>query len=328
MKTTLLILFFIINPLKISRSFVNEGFDYSSLECLEWKKIMKHNIIIEVKDISYILYKEIVSNMTMITEIFTENEKWIVKKYDKNNLIEPTIDEDGIPGVFLNGEIIVPSIDVFSIEKDKYIALIYDIKKRWLIVSAKIQLYIYDYITNQRKSLVEYSNYLQPYSRTTRMIKLENEYLYTIGWINGGWRYPDFAYMKIYRYNLIKKEVAIFDSYTLGILVPPIDEIEGFYPMYDISMDKRFVYIPALHKDGYTDPEAFRREKVKINGGLYVYDWETDRIFKLADGSVSAVTNNTDDGYVYYRTETYVNKKIKYDYFRFKNPEDLLKSMK
>lgn len=158
------------------------------------------------------------------------------------------------------------------------------------------------------------------------MINLQNECLFTIGWVNEGRMYPDYAYMKIYRYNLLKKEVSIFDSYTLGILVPPIDEIEGYYPVYDISMDKRFVYIPAWAKEGYTNPEFSRRETVKINGGLYVYDWEKEKVYKLAEGNVTAVTNNTDDGYVYYRTTSYENKKRTHEYYRFKNPEEMLRN--
>ncbi|MGQ9723682.1 MAG: hypothetical protein ACUVXA_20470, partial [Candidatus Jordarchaeum sp.] len=102
--------------------------------------------------------------------------------------------------------------------------------------------------------------------------------------------------------------------------------VEGYYPFYDISEDKRFVYIPARCDKEYTDPDAFKRESVEMHGGLYAYDWWENRLFKLAGGNVVAVTNNTEDGYVYFQVQEWVNGKRKYEYYRMKNPEEMLRN--
>jgi len=122
--------------------------------------------------------------------------------------------------------------------------------------------------------------------------------------------------------------VEIFDSYDYGIVSNGVDEVEGFFPVYDISHDQRYVYIPARGDREYIRNKLFNREKMKMSGGLYVFDWWQNKIYKLFEGNVVDVTNNTEDGYVYIKTMKYENNHHIYEYFRFKNPEEILEEIK
>jgi len=148
-----------------------------------------------------------------------------------------------------------------------------------------------------------------------------------VGWINEDvYWVPDYSYLKIYKYNLKKKEVEIFDTYEYGIISNGVYEVGSYYPTYDISKDKRFLYIPARSDTEYTNEDFFYRKAVKTNGGLYIYDWWENKLYKLLEGNVTDVTNNTDDGYVYVQFMRIEDKQIIYDYYRFKNPEDIIRN--
>jgi len=101
MNIRLKIMILIFIPLAIVNFSYDKNINYYEFPFLKWqniKPLFLKSSIIEIKEnIKLELVKD-----EYIETIFTLDERWIVKKYDKQKLYDVTLDEDGIPNIILN----------------------------------------------------------------------------------------------------------------------------------------------------------------------------------------------------------------------------------
>ncbi len=177
---------------------------------------------------------------------------------------------------------IFPSVDALSIGDDKYLGVVFkDEFGNMVTTGSGYALQIYNKMNRSIDLLLEIdsNNNKNDYLRLLNAI---DEIVYIASWVNEeDFGVPEYAFFKLYKYNLQKSVVEIFDSYDLGIIMNGVDEVEKYFPTYDISKDKKFFYIPARNDIEYTNAETFKRDKVKFNGALYVYDWWENKLFKF-----------------------------------------------
>ena len=298
--------------------------DYSKISFTDWKTIKKVNIKLNIIDFKKKIDLEKVCQELLSDEIFSIDESNVIKKYKENCLFRVK-EEDDLENIYISDILVFFGVRPFYIEngsvglapifKDKYDNLL-TLSLIFFMVNTK---------NSVLKEIIEIEHNDKSLFSTFRLINVRKEQIFNIGWVNENIHgVPEYSYIKLYKYNLLKKEVEIFDSYDYGIVSNGVDEVEGFFPVYDISHDQRYVYIPARGDREYIRNKLFNREKMKMSGGLYVFDWWQNKIYKLFEGNVVDVTNNTEDGYVYIKTMKYENNHHIYEYFRFKNPEEIL----
>lgn len=133
----------------------------------------------------------------------------------------------------------------------------------------------------------------------------------------------EYHHFRIYKFNILTKEVRIWDSRENGDLVM---FTQTYYLNYDLSKDRRYLYMSF------------------VNDGVYMFDWWEEKLYKIYNcpsfeefqqatglvvkgpaSRVPNVINNSDDGYVYVVVYNLSGIPRKYLYYRFKNPEESLK---
>ncbi|HQM89600.1 MAG TPA: hypothetical protein PLI56_05645 [Exilispira sp.] len=134
----------------------------------------------------------------------------------------------------------------------------------------------------------------------------------------------DYCYYILHRVNLKTLEDEYIDFSDYGIYQSALGVVDGFMPIYDISLNKRYFYFY-----GDSDKEwlemAFN-DFSKFNDGLYVYDWWENKLYKVGNIKCNdpvMITNNIDDGNIYIRSRNR-NSKDGFDFYRTKNFESLL----
>ena len=336
MRGKAIILFIFLTCILFMGFSFDKGFNYSRVEKLKWEDLDKTHLEPKIIDLTKkIRSKEVSKEFVEKKELFPFSERWLVKKYDENSLFNTKIDEYGNKSFYLNGKMVFVNVRSFFLDNDNYIGNIFNDKYNNLL--ALTTLSIDRYSQNNPKPIevvelerVKYNNKSSLLCDDHRLLDIKGELLFIAGWENEYRVVPMYAYTKLYKFDLKKKQVEVFDSYPYGIFIYGFDVFEGYSPNYDISKDRRYFYIPGVQDHEYSNiAYIFDRENVKVQGGLYVYDWWENRLYKLVDGTVSDVTNNTDDGYVYYKVRIYDKKKreAKEWYYRFKNPEEMLKQI-
>ena len=329
MKHLIFCIFLFINLFPTIVFTDNHKIDYSEIEKKEWNNLKKIKIDTEIRNISKKIRSEEIKNKNIsVKKLFPETEIWVLKKYDITNLYETKL-VNGFPCIYTGNEMIFPSVNALSLSNNKYIGIVFnDYYKNIITVGSTYSIYVYKQKEKRLKIILWMKGENNEYY-TSRLLEAKNVLLFIASWVNENIHgVPEYSYIKLYKYNLLKKEVEIFDSYDYGIVSNGVDEVEGFFPVYDISHDQRYVYIPARGDREYIRNKLFNREKMKMSGGLYVFDWWQNKIYKLFEGNVVAVTNNTEDGFVYIKTMKYENNHRINEYFRFKNPEEMLDEIK
>jgi hypothetical protein len=139
----------------------------------------------------------------------------------------------------------------------------------------------------------------------------------------------DYCCYILHRVNLKTLEDEYIDFSDYGIYQSALGVVDGFMPIYDISLNKRYFYFY-----GESDKQGLKiafNDFSKFNDGLYVYDWWENKLYKVGNIKCNdpvMITNNIDDGYIYLRIITNPNtpnaNNYKYDFYRTKNFESLL----
>ena len=345
MKKTKILIYVLMFYIAVT-AFSNNGVNYSEIKDKTWEVLKKNYSKPKVSDITKKFeHEKIELQDEKLHYIFPENEIWAYKKFNKETLYKITLIR-GFPCIFINDELIFPSVDALTIGANSFVGIVFkDDYGNLMTTTHGYYLELFSNTEKKTKTLIKTTSedYKTALQRESRLINVINELIYIANWDNESVFGPsEYASLILYKLNLLKGEVEIFDSYEYGIITMGIDIVEGYYPFYDISEDKRFIYIPAwdysfytkydknnkptYYKNKFTIGESFKRESVEMHGGLYAYDWWENRLFKLAEGNVVAVTNNTEDGYVYFQVQEWVNGKRSYEYYRMKNPEEMLRN--
>lgn len=307
----------IIAMLIVSLGFLGFTFDgdidYSKYKAIEWSELKQIKVKTNIIDISgRIKLEEVVEGFIKEKNIFSMYEGCVVKKYSKEKF-------EG--NLVIDSKKVIDDIDGFRVGRREYVGIRFADKYDNLVYFISPYIVVYDAKTNEDYPMFSVTNDIFKYE-SERFIDVKGEWVFVVAWQGELFTDKDSSKLDIMKFNIKTKTAEIFDSYDYGIFSQPYVEFHS----YDISKDRRYIYIAGIdHVKEYMPEDYYNREEVKIEKGLYAYDWWENRLFKLVDRGINAVVNNTDDGYVYIRVGDYYDKKWHEGYYRFKNPEELLK---
>lgn len=312
----------------ISQQNEIDYFEYGPIKWEEFKKIeMKPNVYDITKSIKV---ENIELSEEKANELFPINETWPMKKYKELEESEHEyVKSNNIIKIYVKG------------------------------------IYVYNKIKKEEKILIDLTNIrvnigwkmglLGEYVSGVRFIDVKGEWITIMVWVDGYWDpivgSSEFAYICVYQFNIITKQVFIYYSILNGIFVIRPDIYmdynsklyRGYPAFWEISKDHRYLYLAGRRTaDGLTKKEIvegvpgsdveetyiaydFGEKQYKMNAGVYALDLLKWRIYKLANTNekygVEFLCNNIFDGYFYY-TEFSEYEILKYR--RFKNAEEIM----
>ncbi len=319
----------------------DNNFDFNNRKNTNYEKIKKVKLDSKIIDLTEkIKWTKINLNLDQKKIIFPFNENyelnnlwcddsWKLKKYDKKQIIKlATIDGEEyqindkfyaleIPKYFINDE---SYTIVFNSNND---GIIFDGSKIFTYdkISGKLKFILLDFYDSKNKKNIIFGETL---------INVLGQYLFILEkkYDNEDIRH-EYCYYILHRINMKTLEDEYIDFSDYGIYQAAMGVVDGFLPIYDISLNKRYFYFY-----GESDKESLKYHYNNFNNfndGLYVYDWWENRLYKVGNirCNLVMITNNIDDGYVYIRSIKDLNaKNYEYDFYRTKNFESLLDEYK
>lgn len=297
----------------------DENINYAKIKPVKFEELQKELIKPKLIDISKkIKLEKVELSKSQIEYIFIRDHfNWLLKKYDDVKSIERT----GIFEIYDEKEKNVHFTNIFF--SDKYGNKIFmdgrafcfypDIKKELLQVSDPesfekrhvIEMYYkYNEKSNTYTLLEDKFNPWDLFTYPDYPIDVKGEWFVVINFISCDMAEDDYdSYFTIRIINIKTKQLKLLWSKNYDILHFDTakyrrDEIVG--PVwYDVSKNKRYIYLTGTYV-----PNFYGRV---YNPGAYVYDWWNNRFYKIYNRQekdlveeVFQVTNNTEDGYIYF----------------------------
>lgn len=291
----------------------DRNIDYSQYKEIERSDLKQIDVEPKVINlVGKIRLEEVTSEFIKDNNIFPFYEGWVVKKYGIEKFEGDLV---------IDGKRTIDDIDGFQVGRKEYVGIRFTDEYGNLVYFISPFVVVYDNDKNRDYPLLDITDNVFKYE-TDRLIDVKGEWIFVVAWqkeiFDAGTSNID-----LLKFNIKEKTVEIFDAYDYGIFCWPFVEDH----QYDISNDRRYIYMVGIdYRSFETMPEGYyKREEVKINKGLYVYDWWENKLFRLVDEGIKFVVNNTEDGYVYIKKHEYYDKKWHDSYHRLKNPEELLK---
>ncbi len=195
-------------------------------------------------------------------------------------------------------------------------------------------------ITALRKASIIRNNKL--FYGSTYLINLIGEYIFSLETIEDepdDFEPPGICYYVFHRINLKTKEDYAANMFIYGIYTSYLGHTEygSRLPIYDISLDKRYVYFwgGKMHKD--IPKEDYMKFFPEWDGkkneyGIFVYDLWEDKLYKIMDIEPrygATIVNDINDNYLYLRICLALSGgEYKYEYYRTINFETYMKNKK
>jgi hypothetical protein len=225
--------------------------------------------------------------------------------------------------------------------------------------------YIIYYPTKDKNTIlyptVTQLNYLNLKSKDTKslfgfygyLLNILGEYLFTIEVVPEQIDYsevppspPGLCYYILHRVNLKTREDHAINMLDYGIYTSYVGDPEYGcrVPLFDISLDKRFIYFWGGHEKTIEGTKkVLRRSFPEYNSdktyyGVFVYDLWEDKLYRIMDITSEwglTITNNIEDNFLYIRNclssssnskEKTYNRK--YEYYKMQNFETYMKNKK
>ena len=185
------------------------------------------------------------------------------------------------------------------------------------------------------------------------LINTLGEYLFTIEVVPEQIDYsdvpispPGLCYYILHRVNLKTREDHAINMLDYGIYTSYVGDPEYGcrVPLFDISLDKRFIYFWGGHEKTIEGTKkVLRRSFPEYNSdktyyGVFVYDLWEDKLYRIMDITSEwglTITNNIEDNFlyirncIYYRTNSKIKEYVsKYEYYKMQNFETYMKNKK
>jgi len=340
-----IIIFAIMISLFIFSFDYDKNFNYDSIKRLEYDELKKIKLNPDIIDLTKeIKWDKISLSKKMQNTIFPiENNRenyggswcsdyWKLRKYDKNQILELYEKEfSRWPGLHFGDHSLFPGLKddlgrSYSIYcmGGKIFTICFNKSDNEKLMYVDYELAIIDIVN---KTLKKYLFFALPHAGP--IINILGEYVFYMEIIiDDQAPRADYCYYILHRVNLKTLEDEYIDFSDYGIYLSALGVVDGFMPIYDISLNKRYFYFY-----GDSDKEwlemAFN-DFSKFNDGLYVYDWWENKLYKVGNIKCNdpvMITNNIDDGNIYIRSRNR-NSKDGFDFYRTKNFESLLDEYK
>jgi len=345
-----IIIFAIMISLFIFSFDYDKNFNYDSIKRLEYDELKKIKLNPDIIDLTKeIKWDKISLSKKMQNTIFPiENNRenyggswcsdyWKLRKYDKNQILELYEKEfSRWPGLHFGDHSLFPGLKddlgrSYSIYcmGGKIFTICFNKSDNEKLMYVDYELAIIDIVN---KTLKKYLFFALPHAGP--IINILGEYVFYMEIIiDDQAPRADYCYYILHRVNLKTLEDEYIDFSDYGIYQSALGVVDGFMPIYDISLNKRYFYFY-----GESDKQGLKiafNDFSKFNDGLYVYDWWENKLYKVGNIKCNhhvMITNNIDDGYIYLRIITNPNtpnaNNYKYDFYRTKNFESLLDEYK
>jgi len=331
-KLTLLIILILFSVIIFMSIDFDENINYANIATVKFSDLKKEVIKPDLIDISdKIKLEKVELSEKQVKYIFQRDVfNWVLKKYD-NVITEKNM---GIFRVFKDnktthsnilfndkfGNKILKGGVVFSIlEKNK--------KEKPLLYFGdpdafeKHNFLFYDYNEKDNTYTLLEDKYKvwDLFTFPDYPIDVKGQWFVVISFYQCNMTYDDYnAYFMIKIINIQTKEMKILWSKNYDILqfMQTLENIYG--PRYDVSKNKRYIYLTGTY-------EPFSYGRV-FNPGGYVYDWWNNRFFMIYKKNetnlkheVFQITNNIEDGYIYFEVRTWQKKEKSWEYSYEKN---------
>jgi hypothetical protein len=331
-----IIIFVIMISLFIFSFDYDKNINYDNYKWIEYKDLKRTKLSLDIIDLtSKIKWEKISLSKKMQNTIFPIennqenynglwcNDYWKLRKYDKDQILELyKIDSFQFCLFSDNNEDLIGDYSEYY-SNDKIYTVCFNKSDSEKLIYKDFHLRIIDIINKNTK-------WYLLYECKEPIVNILGEYVFYIEIITDGQPIrADYCYYILHRINLKTLEDEYIDFSDYGIYQAAMGVVDGFLPIYDISLNKRYFYFY-----GESDKESLKYHYNNFNNfndGLYVYDWWENRLYKVGNirCNLVMITNNIDDGYVYIRSIKDLNaKNYEYDFYRTKNFESLLDEYK
>ncbi|HQJ40636.1 MAG TPA: hypothetical protein PK449_03665 [Exilispira sp.] len=343
-----IIIFVIMISLFIFSFDYDKNINYDNYKWIEYKDLKRTKLSLNIIDLtSKIKWEKISLSKKMQNTIFPIennqenynglwcNDYWKLRKYDKDQILELYKIDCCHFCLFSdnNKDLIGDYSEYYS--NDKIYTVCFNKSDSEKLIYKDFHLRIIDIINKTIKGyLCNFFNYKNPDETEiiSPIVNILGEYVFYIEIFGDNDCFRNtYCFYILHRINLKTLEDEYIDFSDYGIYQAAMGVVDGFLPIYDISLNKRYFYFY-----GESDKESLKYHYNNFNNfndGLYVYDWWENRLYKVGNIKCDLVmiTNNIDDGYVYIRTRLGKDSKTKnyqYDFYRTKNFESLLDEYK